>query len=44
MEGQKSMIHERLTDLRALMEEKGIKPEDLTYERRGSYIFTGEVR
>lgn len=27
-----------------LMEEKGIKPEDLTYERRGSYIFTGEVR
>ena len=27
-----------------LMEEKGIKPEELTYERRGSYIFTGEVR
>ena len=27
-----------------LMEEKGIAPEDLTYERRGSYMFTGEVR
>ena len=27
-----------------LMEEKGIAPEELTYERRGSYMFTGEVR
>ncbi|MBQ2251163.1 MAG: (2Fe-2S)-binding protein, partial [Lachnospiraceae bacterium] len=27
-----------------LMEEKGIAPEDLIYERRGSYMFTGEVR
>ena len=32
----------RITEL--LMQEKGIRPEDLTYERRGSYIFTGEVR
>ena len=27
-----------------LMEERGIAPEELTYERRGSYLFTGEVR
>ena len=27
-----------------LMKEKGIPPEALTYERQGSYIFTGEVR
>lgn len=27
-----------------LMEERGISPEELTYERRGSYLFTGEVR
>ena len=27
-----------------LMEEKGISPEELTYERRGSWMFTGEVR
>ena len=27
-----------------LMEEKGIRPEELTYERRGSWMFTGEVR
>lgn len=32
----------KITEL--LMEEKGIRPEDLTYERRGSYLFTGEVR
>ena len=32
----------RITEL--LMKEKGIRPEDLTYERRGSYLFTGEVR
>lgn len=32
----------RITEL--LMQEKGIRPEDLTYERRGSYLFTGEVR
>lgn len=32
----------KITEL--LMEEKGIRPEELTYERRGSYLFTGEVR
>ena len=32
----------RITEL--LMKEKGILPEELTYERSGSYIFTGEVR
>ena len=32
----------RITEL--LMQEKGIRPEDLIYERQGSYIFTGEVR
>lgn len=32
----------RITEL--LMREKGIPPEELTYGRRGSYIFTGEVR
>ena len=32
----------KITEL--LMEEKGIRPEDLTYERRGSYLFTGEGR
>ncbi|MGI6006154.1 MAG: NAD(P)/FAD-dependent oxidoreductase [Ruminococcus sp.] len=32
----------RITEL--LMQEKEIRPEDLIYERQGSYIFTGEVR
>ena len=32
----------RITEL--LMREKGIAPEELIYERNGSYIFTGEVR
>lgn len=32
----------RITEL--LMNEKGISPEKLIYERSGSYIFTGEVR
>lgn len=32
----------RITEL--LMEEKGLRPEELTYERRGSWMFTGEVR
>ena len=26
------------------MKEKGISPEELIYERQGSYLFTGEVR
>ena len=32
----------RISEL--LMEEKQIAPKELTYERRGSYIVTGEVR
>ena len=32
----------RITEL--LMKEKGISPEELFYERQGSYLFTGEVR
>ncbi len=32
----------RITEL--LIQEKGIAPRELTYERRGSYVFTGEVR
>ena len=32
----------RITEL--LMREKGFRPEELLYERQGSYIFTGEVR
>ncbi len=32
----------RITEL--LMQEKGIRPENLLYERQGSYVFTGEVR
>lgn len=31
----------RITQM--LLEEQGIQPEELTYERRGSYLFTGEV-
>ena len=32
----------RITEL--LMQEKGFAPEELLYARKGSYIFTGEVR
>ena len=32
----------RITQM--LLEETGLRPEELTYERRGSYLFTGEVR
>lgn len=32
----------RITQM--LLEETGVSPEELTYERRGSYLFTGEVR